>query len=97
MTEHAQRQGQRERRPLLPTTATGRWAVALALGFLVLQPLWMVLPGGGAASLLSGLAGGVVAIVAVRRQGERALAVLAAMIPLALVVLLIAGELLLPH
>ena len=97
MTEHAQRHGARERRPLLPTTTTGRWAVALALGYFVLMPLWPVLPGGAAAAFLSGLAGSVVAIVAVWRHDERAVAVLAAMVPLGLVVLFIAGELLLPH
>ena len=74
----------------------GRWAVGLALGYFLLMPLWSFLPGGAIWAFASGLAGAVVAIVAVR-HGERAITVLAAMIPLAFVAAFILGELLVPH
>lgn len=98
MTDHATTtRGRGARRPLLPTTRIGWWAVGLCLGYFVLMPLWSVLPGGAAAAFLSGLAGGVVAVVAARRHGERSIAVLLAMIPLALVAVFVLGEFLLPH
>lgn len=45
----------------------------------------------------SGLAGGVLALVALTRRGERALAVFAAVLPLVLVVAFVLAELLVGH
>jgi len=82
---------------ILPTTRPGSWAVWLAVGYLVLMPAWSVLPGGAALAFASGLAGGVVGLVAILRRGERALTVYAAVLPLVLVVVFVAAELLIGH
>ncbi|HSP72111.1 MAG TPA: hypothetical protein VLN26_07080 [Gaiellaceae bacterium] len=82
---------------ILPTTRPGTWAAWLAVGYLVLMPAWSVLPGGAALAFASGLAGGVLALVAILRRGERALTVFAAVLPLAFVVLFVAAELLIGH
>lgn len=82
---------------VLPTTRLGWWSLGLAAGYVVLMPLWSFLPGGAGLAFLSGLAGGVVALVAIRRRGERALAVFAAVVPLALVVVFVLAELLIGH
>lgn len=81
----------------LPTTQLGKWAVALAAGLFVLEPLWMVLPGGGALGLLSGLAGGVVALVAITRRHERAVLVFAALVPFLLALVFVLAELFIGH
>jgi hypothetical protein len=81
----------------LPTTRLGKWAVALAAGLFVLEPLWMVLPGGGALGLLSGFAGGVVALVAITRKHERAILVFAALVPFALALAFVLAELFVGH
>jgi hypothetical protein len=83
--------------PVLPTTRLGWWAVGLAVGYVVLVPLWAVMPVGAFPGLLSGLAGGVVALVAIRRRGERAVAVFAAVAPGVLVAFFVLGELLIGH
>src|SRR3990172_5677240 len=83
--------------PMLPTTRLGRWAVRLAVGFPVLVLAWSILPGGAALGFASGLAGGVVALVAIFRRGERAITVFAAILPLALVVAFVLAELLVGH
>ena len=80
-----------------PTTRLGRWAIAVALGYVVFMPLWMFLPGGAALAFLCGLAGGALAIVAVARRGERGLLAYAAIVPLVLVVSFVLAELLLGH
>lgn len=82
---------------ILPTTRPGLWAAWLAVGHVVLMPAWRVLPGGAALSFAFGLAGGIVALVAILRRGERALTVFAAVLPLAFVVLFVAAELLIGH
>jgi hypothetical protein len=82
---------------ILPTTRPGTWAAWLAVGYLVLSPAWRILPGGAIAAFVSGLAGGVCALVAILRRGERALTVFAAVLPLAFVVLFVAAELLIGH
>ena len=83
--------------PMLPTTRLGRWAVRLAVGFPVLVLAWSILPGGAALGFASGLAGGVVALVAIFRRGERAITVFAAILPLALVVAFVLAELIVGH
>ena len=83
--------------PMLPTTRLGRWAVRLAVGFPVLVLAWSILPGGAALGFASGLAGGVVALVAIFRRGERAITVFASVLPLVLVVAFVLAELLVGH
>ena len=61
------------------------------------MPLWSFLPGGAALAFLCGIAGGVVAIVAVARRGERALLAYAAIVPLVLVVAFVLAEVLIGH
>lgn len=88
----------RERRRLVvrPTTRLGTWAVGLAAAHLVLMLGWRLLgPLGGFPGLAFGLAGGVVALVAILRRGERALTVYAALVFLLNTVLFVLGSLLL--
>jgi hypothetical protein len=80
-----------------PTTRPGVWAAWLAAGYLLLMPAWRILPGGAIAAFVSGLGGGIVGLVAILRRGERALAVYAAVLPLVLVVVFVAAELLVGH
>ena len=47
-----------------PTTKLGRWSLLFALGFVVFNVLWRVLPGGASLALLCGIAGGVAGLVA---------------------------------
>lgn len=82
---------------ILPTTRLGWWAVGLALANVVLVLSWTILPGGAALGFLAGLAGGIVALVAIVRHGERALAVFLAIGPLVMVVLFLLAELLIGH
>jgi hypothetical protein len=78
----------------LPTTTLGRWAIGLALGFFFFSFIWTFAPGGGRLAVLSGIAAGVTALVAVFRRGERGLVVLAAIFPLVAVVAFVLAELL---
>ena len=80
-----------------PTTRLGRWAIIVGLGYFLFMPLWSFLPGGAVLAFLCGIAGGVVAIVAVARRGERGLLAYAAIVPLVLVVAFILAELLIGH
>jgi hypothetical protein len=82
--------------PWLPRTRLGEAALYLAAAYFPLMLAWSLLPLGGAWSLASGAAGGVLAVVALRR-GDRARLLVAAVVPLALVVLFVAGELLIGH
>ena len=82
---------------LRPTTPLGRWSLVLALGFLVLNFLWLFLPGGALLAFLSGVAGGVVALIAIVRRGERGLTVYVAILPLLAVVGFVLAELLIGH
>ena len=66
---------------VLPTTQLGRWAVGLAAAFLVLVLTAGVVPRGAALGLACGLAGGVAALIAIARDRERAVTVLAALVP----------------
>ena len=82
--------------PLLPATRLGWWAVALALVYVVGMSAWALVPRGAALGLLAGVAGGVVALTALRR-GERAVAVYASVLPLAFAAIFLLAELLVPH
>lgn len=87
----------RHRLPLLPTTPLGARAAWLAAGFVVFQLAWSVLPGGALLAFGCGIAGGAAALVAITRRGERAVLAYAAVLPLLLVVLFVAAELLVGH
>jgi hypothetical protein len=78
---------------LLPRTQLGRWAVALAVAFAALVLVGTVVPRGGGLALVCGLLGGALALVAIVRDGERALTVLAALAPLAFGVAFVVAEL----
>jgi hypothetical protein len=82
---------------LRPTTKLGRWSLVLALGFVVFNLLWSVLPGGASLAFVCGVAGGVAGLVAVFRRGERGLAVYAAFLPLLAVFGFVLAELLIGH
>lgn len=58
---------------------------------------WMILPGGAALGFVSGVTGGILAVGAIRRRGERALSVYAAVVPLVMVVVFVLAELLIGH
>jgi hypothetical protein len=82
---------------VLPTTRLGRRAILVATGYILFMPLWVFLPGGATLALACGVAGGVGAIVAVKRDHERGLLAYLAIIPLVLVVSFILAEFLLGH
>ena len=52
-----------------------------------------VVPGGAALGFVSGLAGGIVALMAIVRERERAVTVFAALVPLAIAVGFVLAEL----
>lgn len=79
-----------------PATRLGWWAVGLAAASIVLVPAWSILPGGGFPGFICGLAGGVVALIAIFRQHERSWLVILAMLPLLFVIFFLLGEFLGP-
>ena len=83
----------RPRITVLPTTPLGRWAVGLATAFFALVLVGAVVPRGGALAFVCGLTGGVIALVAIVRERERALTVFAALAPLAFAVAFVVAEL----
>lgn len=90
----------RKRRSLatLPTTRLGTWAVGLAAANIVLSFAWRLMgPLGALPGFACGLAGGIVALVAIVGRGERAITVFAATVPALLVVLFVLLELLVGH
>lgn len=88
----------RHRFVIWPTTRLGRWSVGMAVASVVLGFAWSFLgPLGGAPGLALGFAGGIVALVAIVRRGDRALTVYAALIPFLQVFVLVLGELLFSH
>jgi hypothetical protein len=74
----------RHRITILPTANRGWWAVGLATAFFPLVFAASVVPRGAAVGFVSGLAGGVVALIAIVRDRERAVTVFAALAPLAI-------------
>ena len=85
-----------ERRPriiFLPTTTLGWWGVGLAAAFLPFVFAAAVVPRGAAVGLICGLAGGVVALMAIIRHQERALTVFVAVGPLVIGVAFLLVEL----
>lgn len=80
-----------------PRTKLGWWAVGLALASILLMFAWMFLPGGAGLSFLCGLAGGIVALIAILRQHERSWMLWLALLPILNVFVFILGEFLFPH
>ena len=88
-----------------PTTRLGLWAVRLAgawVGLTIISaPLYFWVPGGELVNaflvyglaLAAGLASSVLALIAIRRDKERALSVYAAVIPLLFFLTLMVAEL----
>jgi hypothetical protein len=72
----------RRRITILPTADRGWWAVGLATAFFPLVFAASIVPRGAAVGVVSGLAGGVVALMAIIRDRERAVTVFAALVPL---------------
>lgn len=65
-----------------PTTYLGKWALGLAVASIAFMVSWRLMgPLGGFPALVCGLAGGVVALVAIVRRGERSVAAFAALVP----------------
>ena len=83
---------------VLPTTQLGKWAVGLAGASVVLLFGWSLVGRlGGVPGLAFGLAGGVLALVAILRRRERALTVFAVLLPLLTVLVFLLAELIIPH
>jgi len=82
-----------------PTTRLGRWAVGLAAASLVLVPVWTILSAGAAIGFACALAGGIVALIAIFRRGERAITVFAALLPFPFlfVIVFVLAELIVGH
>ena len=81
-----------------PTTQLGWWAVGLAAASIVLIPSWSLMGRlGGIPGLVCGFAGGVIALLAIFRQKERAISVFAAFVPFIVVVSFVLAELLGGH
>ena len=86
--------GKERRFVVRPTTRAGKWAFGLAVAGVLLVSAWRLMgPLGGFPGVAFELAGGVVALIAIFRRGERALAVYAALLPFAAAVALVIGEL----
>jgi hypothetical protein len=83
---------------MAPTTRLGKWAVPLAAANVALMLLWLPLkPVGAPLGLLCGLAGGIVALVAIFRRGERAVSVFVALLPFLFAIVFVLAELLIGH
>ena len=80
-----------------PHTKLGWWAVGLAATSVVLLLAWSFLPGGALLSFLCGLAGGIIALIALIRQGERSWLVFLCLLPMLNVIVFILAEFLIPH
>ena len=81
----------------LPSTPLGWWAVGLGVASFLLQFAWMFLAGGALASFLCGLAGGIIALIAILRRGERSWLVYLAILPMFGIFIFLLGEVLIPH
>ena len=73
--------GQRPRIAILPTTQLGWWGAGLAAAFFPLVFAAALVPRAAALGLVCGLAGGGAALVGIIRDRERAVTVLAALVP----------------
>jgi hypothetical protein len=73
----------RPRITILPATSLGWWAAGLAAAFFPLVSAAAVLPRAAALGFVCGFAGGGAALMAIIRDRERAVTVVAALMPLA--------------
>ncbi len=80
-----------------PSTRLGWWSTGLAAASIVLILAWSILPGGALLGFICGLAGGVIAFIAVIRKHERSWLVFFSILPLFWVLLFILGEFVVPH
>jgi multisubunit Na+/H+ antiporter MnhB subunit len=80
-----------------PATRLGWWAIGLAVASFLLGFLWLFLPGGALISFLCGLAGGVIALIAIIRQQERSWLVWLSILPMINVFVFVIAEFLFPH
>jgi hypothetical protein len=78
---------------MFPTTDLGWWAVGLAVAFFPLVFGAALLPRSAALAFVSGLGGGLLALVAIVRGRERAVSVFVALVPLAIVAAFLVTEL----
>ena len=83
----------RPRLTILPTTKLGWWAAGLAAVFFPLVFSAAAVPKAAALGFVCGLAGGAAALTAITRDGERAVTVFAALVPLVVGVGFALGEL----
>jgi hypothetical protein len=60
-------------------------------------PRWTVVQGGAFFGFACGLVGGVVALVAILRHGERAISIFAALVPFVFVLVFVLAELIIGH
>lgn len=82
---------------VFPAARLGWWAVGLAVASLVLVLAWSLTPAGAFPGFVCGLAGGILALLAIFRRGERAISVFAAAVPLVMVVVFVLAELIIGH
>jgi hypothetical protein len=83
----------RGRVTILPTTKLGWWAAGLAAAFFPLMFAAAVAPRSAALGFVCGLAGGAIALMAIVRDRERAVTVLAAAVPLVIAVVFVLAQL----
>lgn len=81
-----------------PTTTLGWWAAGLGATSIVLIPSWKLMgPAGAIPGLSCGFAGGLVALTAMFRDKERAITVLASLVPFLFTVAFVLAELIIGH
>jgi hypothetical protein len=83
---------------VLPTTQSGRLAVALAAASVVVFLAWTIVRAGGGIGFVFGWTGRLVALVSIVRHGERAITVFVAWIlPLVLTVAFVLADMIVGH
>ena len=80
-----------------PATRLGWWAIGLAVASFLLGFAWLFLPGGALISFLCGLAGGIIALIAIIRGHERSWLVWLSILPMINVFVFVIAEFLFPH
>lgn len=83
-----------------PKTKLGKWAVGFGISYFPLMMLWYPLSFiglGGYPALLAGLAGGICALFAILKNGERSFLVYSMLVPFLFVFVFLFAELLGGH